>query len=116
MKIKTSMLIVLAMTICMIVSNLLIVNIYADTPPTESEAGKNEEQIRSVSTGFSVSYYYGGTAADKNRVDNYTKDITASAQIGLLGGGNNTLGGMTSLTGESGGYSPSGTYLITLEG
>ena len=94
------------------------------TVKTVTDNGKNRYSVTgyttrtgkyaTVATAFTVSYYYGGTAADKARVDGYTKNITAKAQIGLLGGGSNTLGGSTTRSGSSGSYSPGGNYLYTV--
>jgi hypothetical protein len=81
-------------------------SVYGNT----SRAGVNA----SVSTGFSVTYYYGGTAADQTRVNNYQKSLHASAKVGLAGGGENTLGGTAARAGASNSYSPGQSYLYTV--
>lgn len=65
----------------------------------------------SVYTGYEVTYYYGGTAEDVATVNAYTKSLTASASVVLIGGGQNSFGGTVSRTGASNSYSPSQTYI-----
>lgn len=77
---------------------------------TTTRAGVNA----TVTTGFSVSYYYNGTAADQTRVNNYQKSIQASAKVGLSGGGENTLGGTVVRYGASNSYSPGQSYLYNV--
>lgn len=69
-----------------------------------------------VSTLFNVTYYYGGTDEDKAEVNAYKKTLTARAQVSLSGGGANTLGGTSTKTGASNGYSANKTYLYTVTG
>lgn len=69
-----------------------------------------------ISTGYRVSYYYGGTAADKDRVNKYTKSLSAYSNISLSGGGANSLGrsSYTGKTGESNELTYSQAYLYTV--
>lgn len=128
----------LFVTFCMIIAMLTPVAVFAegndaqsgeiqprsDLSKTVTDSGKNRYSVSAhtskagkyaiVSTSFKVTYYYGGTAADKTRVNGYTKSLTAKAQVALLGGGGNTLGGTVSRTGASDSYSKAQTYLYSV--
>ncbi|MCH1984503.1 hypothetical protein MCG98_18275 [Ruminococcus sp. OA3] len=128
----------LFVTFCMIITMITPVAVFAegnnaqagavqprsDLSKTVTDNGKNRYSVSAhtsragknaiVSTSFSVSYYYGGTATDKARVNGYTKSLTARAQVALSGGGGNTLGGSGSKTGASGSYSKAQTYLYNI--
>lgn len=68
-----------------------------------------------VSTKFQVDYYYGGTSADVNRVNSYTKSLTAKGSVNLSGGGSNSFGSKTSKTGSSYEYITNGSYIYTVK-
>lgn len=67
-----------------------------------------------VTTRFSVSYYNGGTAADKKRVDAYSKSLTAKGAVTFLNLGSGKLGGSTTKTGASNSYAPTQEYLYNV--
>lgn len=71
----------------------------------------------SVYTGFSVTYYNGGTPADQQIVDGYGKYLTATADVYLAGGGSNTLGRSRTLYGANNALSDSeDDYIYTVIG
>lgn len=69
-----------------------------------------------VETAFSVSYYYGGTATDKARVDGYTKSIGVSADVVLMGGGQNSFSNPKSIVGSNGVTAVAEEFLYTVIG
>lgn len=71
-------------------------------------------KVGSVYTDSYVSYYYGGTTADKTTVNGYTKKVTAKGSVTLSGGGTNSLGGTKSATGKTVTASYSVSYLYTV--
>ncbi|UWP60520.1 hypothetical protein [Ruminococcus gauvreauii] len=128
----------LFVTFCMIITMLTPVAVFADGNNAQSgeiqprsdlgktvtDRGKNRYYVSAhssrngknviVQTNFSVSYYYGGTGANKGVVDSYTKNLSVNAQVALHGGGGNTLSGSAGKTGASNSYSKAQTYLYNV--
>lgn len=67
-----------------------------------------------VATSFRVTYYYGGTATDIQRVNGYQKSCNAYAEVALQGGGANSFQKNQALTGASGESSATGSFVYTI--
>lgn len=61
----------------------------------------NNGKIGVVATTASVSYYYGGTKEDREKVNDFEKTVTAYADVLLVGGGQNTIDKNKTAKGES---------------